>query len=69
MLYNRYEKRDEWLEIARHGIDFVTKYGRDEAGDWFFRLTREGKPVLHPYNPNSTALFSISVITMSCLSR
>lgn len=58
MLYNRYEKRDEWLEIARHGIDFVTKYGRDEAGDWFFRLTREGKPVLHPYNPNSTALFS-----------
>ena len=29
MLYNNLEKRPEWLDMARLGIDFLKKFGRD----------------------------------------
>jgi len=44
-LYNTIEKRDEWRQLAQHGIDFIRKYGFDQDGRMFFHLTREGKPV------------------------
>jgi len=50
MLYNEVEKNEEWLDIALHGADFLEKYGRAENGHWYFSLTKEGKPLLHPYN-------------------
>jgi N-acylglucosamine 2-epimerase len=50
MLYNRLEARDCWLEAARVGADFLSRFGRDEAGDWYFSLTREGMPLVQPYN-------------------
>ena len=31
-LYNRVERRAEWLDAARHVFDFVKRYGRDEQG-------------------------------------
>lgn len=46
MLYNNVEKRPEWLEAARHGIDFMEKHCFDTDGRMFFRVTREGKPLL-----------------------
>jgi len=44
-LYNTVENRPEWLELAKHGIDFLTQYGFDTDGRMFFHLTREGKPI------------------------
>jgi N-acylglucosamine 2-epimerase len=44
-LYNTVEKRDEWLELAGHGIDFIRQYGFDTDGRMFFVVTREGKPL------------------------
>ena len=44
-LYNRVEKRPEWLELALHGIDFIGKHGFDSDGRMFFHLTREGLPI------------------------
>ncbi len=49
-LYNQVEKRDRWLEMARHGANFLAQHGRDEQGNWYFSLTREGKPLIQPYN-------------------
>jgi N-acylglucosamine 2-epimerase len=49
-LYNTVEKKQEWLDIALHGADFMIKNGRDEKGNWYFSLTREGKPLVQPYN-------------------
>lgn len=43
--YNEIEKRDEWLEFARHGVDFMLKHAFDSDGRMFYLLTREGKPV------------------------
>lgn len=50
MLYNRLEKRPEWLAMARHGADFLRAHGRDANGDWYFSLNREGVPLVQPYN-------------------
>ena len=50
MLYNRLEKRKEWLNIAQNGADFLAKYGRDTEGNWYFALDRTGQPLVQPYN-------------------
>ena len=50
MLYNRVEQRADWLEVARLGAEFLKKHGRDEAGNWYFSLTQDGKPLVQPYN-------------------
>lgn len=50
MLYNKVEKRQEWLDMALHGAEFMKKHGMDAQGHWYFSLTREGKPLIQPYN-------------------
>lgn len=50
MLYNRVEKRENWLEIAGSGIRFLKKYGRDEQGSFYFSLTQDGQPLTHAFN-------------------
>ncbi|WP_257659183.1 AGE family epimerase/isomerase [Parapedobacter lycopersici] len=49
-LYNQVERRPEWLEFAQHGADFLLKNGRDETGNFYFALNREGRPLVQPYN-------------------
>lgn len=50
MLCNQVAKNKEWLEMAVHGGEFMKKYGKDASGNWYFSLTREGKPLIQPYN-------------------
>ena len=50
MLYNKVEKRQEWLDCALQGGEFLKKYGHDGNYDFYFSLTREGKPLVQPYN-------------------
>ncbi len=50
MLCNRVEKRPEWLECAVQGGEFLRRYGHDGNYNWYFALTREGKPLVEPYN-------------------
>ena len=49
-LYRRLEQRDTWLDMARHGMSFLKQHGTDEASNWYFSLTREGKPLIQPCN-------------------
>ena len=49
-LYNKVEKRQEWLDCAVQGGEFLRKYGHDGDYNWYFSLTREGKPIVAPYN-------------------
>ena len=45
-LYNNLEARSEWLDLARHGADFLLKHCFDESdGRMWFHVTREGKPI------------------------
>ncbi len=50
MLYNKLDKRDRWLKIAGNGAKFLAQHGRDPDGNWYFSLTREGNPLVQPYN-------------------
>ena len=50
MLYNTLEKRQEWLDHAKLGAEFLIKNGMDENGNWYFALTQEGNPLVQPYS-------------------
>jgi len=60
MLYNKVEKRKEWLDCAIQGAEFLKKYGHDGHFNWYFSLTRDGKPLVEPYN-----IFSYTFATMA----
>ena len=44
-LYNTVERRPEWLEGAKLGLDFLDKHCFDSDGRMFFHVTRYGKPI------------------------
>jgi N-acylglucosamine 2-epimerase len=50
MLYNQVDKNPKWLSVAKDGVDFLKKYGLNNKGNFYFSLTREGKPLIQPYN-------------------
>ncbi len=60
MLYNKVEKKQEWLDCAIQGAEFLKKYGHDGDYNWYFSLTREGLPLVEPYN-----VFSYTFATMA----
>jgi len=60
MLYNKVEKKREWLDCAIEGAEFLKKYGHDGNYNWYFSLTREGKPLIDPYN-----IFSYTFASMA----
>ena len=50
LLHQQYERREDWLQIARHGVAFLKKHGRAPEGNWYFSLTREGTPLVQPHD-------------------
>lgn len=60
MLYNKVERRKEWLDAAVQGGEFLKKYGHDGNFNWYFSLTRDGKPLVEPYN-----IFSYTFATIA----
>src|SRR5262249_44328236 len=50
MLFNLVERREQWLDVARHGASFLERHGRDANGDWYFSLAPDGRPLIAPYN-------------------
>jgi len=49
-MFNRLQKSEQWLDIAKLGADFLVKNGTDENGNWYFSLDRTGRPLVAPYN-------------------
>ncbi|MHC4404866.1 MAG: AGE family epimerase/isomerase [Planctomycetota bacterium] len=40
------DRRQRWLELCRHGIEFIDRFGFDPAdGRMWFHVTREGRPI------------------------
>lgn len=60
MLYNHVEKKQEWLDCALLGGEFLKKYGHDGNLNWYFSVDREGTPLIDPYN-----IFSYVFATMA----
>lgn len=64
-LYNKVEKKQEWLDAAIQGAEFLKKYGHDGQLNWYFSLDREGHPLVEPYNIFS---YTFAVIAFGQLS-
>jgi N-acylglucosamine 2-epimerase len=50
LLYDQVENKAEWLDMAVHGAEFLKKFGHDSEGRCYFSVTREGRPLVQPYN-------------------
>lgn len=44
-LYNTVEPKQEWLDSAKSGIDFLNKHCFDSDGQMFFHVSRDGRPI------------------------
>ncbi|PEN14241.1 N-acylglucosamine 2-epimerase [Longibacter salinarum] len=44
-LYRTVEPRDEWLDIAQHGLKFLRDHALRPNGQVFFSLTADGRPI------------------------
>jgi len=44
-LYNTIEKKQEWLDGAKLGYEFLNKHCFDSDGQMLFHVTREGQPI------------------------
>lgn len=60
MLYNNVEQKQEWLDCAIHGADFLEQFGHDGNYNWYFSLDRKGDPLVQPYN-----IFSYTFATIA----
>jgi N-acylglucosamine 2-epimerase len=60
MLYNQVEKKQEWLDFAIQGAEFMKAHGRDEEGNWYFALTRTGAPLIQPHSIFSDCFASMA---------
>jgi len=41
-LYSRIEQRQEWLDVARQLVEFTSRCGRNDKGEWIFSVDRDG---------------------------
>ena len=48
--YNKVEQKENWLKIAKIGVDFIRDKGMDAQGNVYFSLTADGQPLVQPYN-------------------
>lgn len=44
-LYNRIERKQEYLDAATHIFNFAKQNGRNEKGEWYFCLDQAGRPL------------------------
>jgi N-acylglucosamine 2-epimerase len=44
-LYNKVERRQEYLDAATHIFNFITRCGRNDQGEWYFCLNENGEPL------------------------
>ena len=62
--YNSPYRKDNFLDIARQGYDFLTKHGRLEDGSYYFQLNRKGEPAMAPYSIFSDCFAAMGAAAM-----
>ncbi|MDR0931522.1 MAG: AGE family epimerase/isomerase [Victivallales bacterium] len=43
-------RKDNFIDIAKQGFDFLTRFGKSEDGTYYFALNQRGEPSVAPYN-------------------
>jgi len=63
-LYLSKYRQDRWLDIAVQGYNFLTKYGKDKSGIYYFALNRKGVPAVAPYNIYSNCFAAMGAASL-----
>lgn len=63
-LYMTEYRKENWLDIARQGYDFLTKHGKSEDGSYYFALNRRGEPSMAPYSIFSDCFAAMGAAAM-----
>jgi N-acylglucosamine 2-epimerase len=61
-LYNQWQRKQEYLDAATLGIDFIRRYGRDPKGRFYFSLTREGQPFFYQRKPYAAVFCCLALL-------
>lgn len=61
-LYNRWQRRPEYLEAADLGAGFIRRHGRDAAGRVCFSLTRDGRPLHYQRKPYAAVFVMLGLL-------
>jgi N-acylglucosamine 2-epimerase len=64
-LHNTLEKREEWLDAARLGVDFIRKYAFDDQGRCYFSVSRKGTPAGFQRKPYSAVFVMLALLEYS----
>lgn len=64
-LYRELQPRDEWLQAARGGVEFLEKHVFDPQGRCYFSLTREGAPVFYQRKPYGAVFVMLGFLEYS----
>ncbi|AEM72361.1 N-acylglucosamine 2-epimerase [Allomuricauda ruestringensis DSM 13258] len=68
-LYNRFEKREEWKDIAKHGMDFMLSNAFGENGKMHFRLNSVGQPISSILSLYTEVFGAIALAEYAALSK
>ncbi|MEW6752325.1 MAG: AGE family epimerase/isomerase [Candidatus Latescibacterota bacterium] len=61
-LYRELEPRQEYLDAAALGADFIRRHGRDPQGRVYFSLTREGRPFFYQRKPYAAVFYMLGLL-------
>lgn len=64
-LYNEVERRQDWLDLATTGMDFLSGHAVDEAGRYYFRLARDGQPSFFQRKPYAAVFAMLAMLEYS----
>lgn len=64
-LYNQFERRPEFLDAARLGVDFLRRHARDAQGRVYFSLAREGQPLFFQRKPYAAVFYQMGLLEYS----
>ena len=64
-LYNNYQPRPDWLEIAQHGAEFLLEHAFTDGGDMVYRMSRDGRTIARRESLNGECFTTIGLAELS----
>ena len=64
-MYNEIDRRRDWIEAAKNGVDFLRNHVRDAQGRCYFSLTREGAPSFYQRKPYGAVFVMLGYLEYS----
>jgi N-acylglucosamine 2-epimerase len=64
-LHNCVKPEPRWVDIARHGAEFLLAHAFSEDGRLYFRLSRDGRPLVDPQDVYAECFAAVALAELS----